>query len=83
MTTWKWQKAYQEAVLETDWTKMQERIRWAESEIVARRLELPQHHSGVDHDGTDKERQALLDAIHALKTLQRDVDSWLERQVSA
>ena len=32
-TSYSWQESYQAALLETDWTKMQERVQTAESEI--------------------------------------------------
>ena len=41
-TSYSWQKSYQAALLETDWTKMQERVQRAESEIHQRRLVLSQ-----------------------------------------
>jgi hypothetical protein len=41
MTKYRWQGSYQAAVLETDWTKMLERIQTAESEIHKRRLVFP------------------------------------------
>src|SRR6476661_1779968 len=50
-TSYSWQESYQAALLETDWTKMQERIQTAESEIHKRRLVLTQ-----DHGGTQEER---------------------------
>jgi hypothetical protein len=72
-----WQGSYHAAVLETDWTKMQERIQRAESEILARRLALSQ-----DHGGTEEEREALVSATKGLRTLQNDLVVWLERQAS-
>jgi hypothetical protein len=39
-TSYSWQESYQAALLETDWTKMQERVQTAESEIHQRRLVL-------------------------------------------
>jgi len=35
-----WHQSYQEALLETDWTKMEERLHTAESDIHQRRLVL-------------------------------------------
>jgi hypothetical protein len=74
-TSYGWQRSYQAALLETDWTKMQERIQTAESEIHQRRLALSQ-----DHSGTPEERKALVNAISSLRVLRVDAVSWLERQ---
>jgi len=70
-----WQDSYNAALLETDWTKMVERVHTAESEIHQRRLLLSQ-----DHGGTDEERAALVNAMSGLRVLQMNVASWLERQ---
>ena len=74
-TSYNWQESYQAALLETDWTKMQERIQTAESEIHKRRLVLAQ-----DHGGTQEEREALVNAMSGLGVLRMNVASWLERQ---
>ena len=73
--SYSWRDSYQAALLETDWTKMQERVQTAESEIHQRRLELSQ-----DHGGTDEERAALVNAMSGLRVLRMNVASWLERQ---
>jgi hypothetical protein len=70
-----WHQSYQEALLETDWTKMEERLRTAESDIHQRRLVLSQ-----DHGGTEEERAALVNAMSGLRVLRMNVASWLERQ---
>jgi hypothetical protein len=69
-----WQDSYRAALLETDWTKMQERIQTAESEIHKRRLMLAQ-----DHGGTSEEREDLVSALSGLRVLRMDAASWLER----
>jgi hypothetical protein len=74
-TSYSWQESYQAALVETDWTKMQERAQTAESEIHQRRLLLSQ-----DHGGTDEERAALVNAMSGLRILQMNVVSLLERQ---
>ena len=74
-TSYSWQESYQAALLETDWTMMQERVQTAESEIHQRRLVLSQ-----DHGGTDEERAALVNAMSGLRVLRMNVASWLERQ---
>jgi hypothetical protein len=70
-----WQESYQKAVLETDWTKTEERIQAAEAEIHKRRLTLSQ-----DHDGTLEEREALVKALSCLSVLRGDVAVWFENQ---
>ena len=50
-TIYSWQESYQAALLETDWTRMQERVQIAESEIHQRRLVLSQDHGGTDEEG--------------------------------
>lgn len=75
MTDYVWQKSYQAAVLETNWTKVEERVQIAEAEIHKRRLTLSQ-----DHGGTGEEREALVKAISGLSSLRRDVAVWLENQ---
>ena len=74
-TNYSWQESYQAALLETDGTKMPERVQTAESEIHQRRLVLSQ-----DHGGTDEERTALVNAMSSLRVLRMNVASWLERQ---
>jgi len=73
--SYSWQKSYQAALLETDWTKMQDRVQKAESEIHQRRLVLSQ-----DHNGTDEERTALVKAMSSLRVRGLNVTSWLERR---
>ena len=73
-TSHSWRDSYRAALLETDWTKMQERIQTAESEIHKRRLMLVQ-----DHGGTSEEREALVGALSGLRVLRMDAASWLER----
>jgi hypothetical protein len=69
--TYKWQASYQATLLETDWTKMVELVQAAESEIHKRRLELSK-----DHNGTQKEREAVVTALNGLRVL-RDVAMFL------
>jgi hypothetical protein len=71
-TSYSWQDSYQAALLETDWTMMQERVQRAESEIHQRRLMLSQ-----GHGGTDEERAALVNAMSGLRVLRMNA---LERQ---
>jgi hypothetical protein len=70
-----WHEAYRAAILETDWTKMQERLQTAESEIRKR-----QHVLSMDHGGTPEERQAIADALDGMKSLRIEVAGWKNRQ---
>jgi hypothetical protein len=72
------QDAYQAALLETDWTKMPERVETAELVIHERQRVL-----SLDHGGTPEERRAIADAINSLKLLRQDAASWQDRQESA
>jgi hypothetical protein len=71
ITTTKWHRAYMAAVLETDWTKMEERILTAESAIRERQYEL-----SLNHGDTPEERQAIADTLDKLKVLRREAASW-------
>jgi hypothetical protein len=70
LTDYRWQESYQAAVLETDWARMEERLRAAESEIHNRRLILSQDHAETE------ERQALVKALSALNVLRLDAAVW-------
>lgn len=72
-----WQEAYRAAVLETDWTRIQERLQTAESEIRKR-----QHVFSLDHGGTAQERQAIADALRGMASLRTEVTEWQNRKVS-
>ena len=69
-----WYESYKNAILETDWTKRQERIVSAASEMQRR---LPVLH--MDHGGTTKERQAIANAIAGMKILLREATEWKQR----
>jgi hypothetical protein len=73
--TYRWQDACQAVLCETDWMKMVELVQAAESEIHKRRLELSK-----DHNGTEEERDAVVDALNGLRVLQMDAAAWRERQ---
>jgi hypothetical protein len=75
ITDYIWRKSYLSALLETDWTKMPNRLQEAEAELRERERVLSE-----DHGGTAQERQAIADAINGLKMLQRDVVEWQKRQ---
>ena len=56
-----WFESYKAAILETDWTKMQERLRSAEVEIHERLRVL-----SLDHGGSPEERQAIDGALRGI-----------------
>jgi len=70
-----WPEVYQAALLETDWSKMEQRLQAAESAIHEREREL-----SLDHGGTPEERQAIADAARGLTTLRKEAESWLAQQ---
>ncbi|HMJ23696.1 MAG TPA: hypothetical protein VK513_17405 [Terriglobales bacterium] len=70
--TYPWQEVYKAALLETDWSKMEERIRTAESVLNQRKLEFL-----LDHGGTPEENQAVEDALRGLIVLREDAARWL------
>jgi hypothetical protein len=69
--TSEWEKLYQAAILETDWSKIEERIQAADTAISARLHEL-----SLNHGGTREENQAMSDALNALTVLRREVAEW-------
>ena len=71
MSTYPWHEPYKAALLETDWSKMEERIQAAESAIQNRKSEC-----GPDLGGAPEENQALADAMNGLKVLRSEVASW-------
>ena len=70
-----WQDSYHAALLENNWTKMVELVQVAESEIHERRLELSK-----DDNGTQEEREAVVNALNGLRVLRVDAAAWRERQ---
>jgi hypothetical protein len=70
-TEYEWQELYASAVLETDWSKIKQKIQAAENEIRARLQEL-----SMNHGGTPEENQAIEDALDGLETLQNEVATW-------
>ena len=71
MSTYQWHELYKAALLETDWSKMEERIQAAESAIQKRKSEC-----GLDPSGLHEENQALADAMNGLSVLKSEVASW-------
>ncbi len=74
-TEYIWLKLYKAAVLETDWSKIEEHIQEAENGIRARSHEL-----SMNDGGTPEENQAIKDALHGLDTLRKEVAAWQESQ---
>src|SRR5882724_5523295 len=70
-----WQESYHAALLENNWAKMVELVQKAESDLHKRRLELTQ-----DHNGTQEERAAVVNALNDLRVLRMDAAAWRERQ---
>jgi hypothetical protein len=66
-----WQELYASALLETDWSKIEEKIQVAETGIRTRL-----HEFSVNHGGTPEENQAIVDALHGLDILRKDVAVW-------
>ena len=70
-TKYGWQELYAIALLETDWSTIDEKIQVAENGIRARL-----HEFSMNHGGTSEENQAIEDALHGLDTLRKDVVAW-------
>jgi hypothetical protein len=68
-----WRELYKIAVLETDWSKMEERIQAAESAIKQRIQEF-----SLNRGGTPEENQAIVIALDKLRNLRADLASWQE-----
>jgi hypothetical protein len=75
--TYSWHESYKAALVETDWTKMRDRIQIAEAEIRERQRVLSE-----DHGGTTEERQAIEDAINGMTVLRREAAEWQNRRAS-
>ena len=67
----KWETLYRTAVLETDWTKIEEDIQAAENAIRARL-----HEFSMNHGGTPEENQAIVDAGKRLDVLRKEAAAW-------
>lgn len=72
-----WHEIYKAALLETDWTKIDERIQTAESVVRERERVLSE-----DHGGTPEEKIALADAISGLRVLRREAAEWQNRRLA-
>ena len=65
------QELYATALLETDWSKIEETIQVAENGIRARL-----HEFSMNHGGAPEENQAIEDALHGLNILRKEVAAW-------
>jgi len=70
-TKYGWQELYAAALLETDWSKIEEKIQVAENAIRARL-----HEFSMNHGGTPEENQAIEDALSGLNVLRKEVAAW-------
>ena len=66
-----WEELYRVAVLETDRSKMEERIRAVEYAIKGRL-----NGFSLECGGTPEENQAIVDALVGLSVLRGDLASW-------
>jgi hypothetical protein len=69
--TSEWEKLYQAAILETDWSKIEEHIHAVDS-AISERL----HEFSVNHGGSPEENQRIKDALGGLSVLRREVAAW-------
>ena len=72
-TDYGWQELYATALLETDWSKIAEKIQVADNGIRTRL-----HEFSMNHGGTPEENQAIEDALHGLATQRNEVATWQE-----
>jgi hypothetical protein len=70
-----WYESYKAVVLETDWTKIYDRIQSADCKIHDRQRVLSE-----DHGGTPQERQAIANALDGMRALRTEVMDWQSRQ---
>ena len=72
-----WDELYKAAVLETDDTKLADRIRAAKGAIDKRLQEILS-----DHGSTLEERQAISDALAAISVLRRELERRIQEDSS-
>lgn len=63
-----WGRSYKLAILETDRSRLAERVRTADRAIMARLQEL-----NNDHGGSPEEQTAIRDALAGLRMLQKEL----------
>ena len=66
-----WENLYEAAILETDWSKLPERIEAVDSAIEGRLTELPQNHGN-----TPEETLAIQNALSRLTILRKELKAW-------
>lgn len=71
MTRYKWTEVYKAALLETDGTRMQERLKAAETALQGRKQEF-----ALNGGGSADENQAIDDALRSLMTLRNEAANW-------
>jgi hypothetical protein len=64
-------KLYRAAVFETDWSKIEQKIREVENGMRARLYEF-----SMNHGGTPEENRAIEDALNKLNLLRKHVTAW-------
>ena len=74
-TTPKWHDIYKAALLETDWSRMEERIQAAEAAIQGRMRDFD-----LNHGGTAEENRAITDAMRSLSVLRTEAVSWSRKE---
>ena len=72
-TEYEWFNLYKAAILETDWSKIEQKIREAGNGMRARL-----HEFSMNHGGTPDENQAIAKALDSLSILQKEVSVWQE-----
>lgn len=70
-TSQDWQSLYSAALLEAYWTKIEERVRAAESAISERKRQF-----SLDHGGTPEENQSIENALRGLDVLRKEALRW-------
>ena len=75
MTEYKWHEFYKAALLESDWSKMEERIRAVEDALHQRKREFD-----LNHGGTPEENHAVEDAFRGLSVLRSDAATWQRKR---
>jgi hypothetical protein len=70
-----WEKLYQAAVLETDWSRIEDHVKAADSAINQRLNEF-----SLNHGGTPEENLAITKALTALEGIRKDVAAWKLKQ---
>ena len=66
-----WEKLYHSAVLETDWSRIEERIEATEVAMQGRL-----HEFSLNHGGTPEENKAIARALDRLEILRREATAW-------